>query len=262
MSGGNPIEFGTTPDEFHTKTAIRAQNWPHSMLATSTHDSKLSEDVRARINALSEVPAQWRLKVRQWRLLNQRKKLVMDGLEAPTRNDEYLFYQVLIGAWPPGEKTPTAELRGRLKNYMLKAAREQKNLLVGRTKTRNMKMRSGSFVESVLDATISQEFIADFLDFQRRIAAVGALNSLSQILIKLASPGVPDIYQGNELYEFRLVDPDNRQPVDYTLRQKLLCEWMSLPCCEYKNKVGQMAQDLTQGQDDQGRMKLFLTWGA
>ena len=258
--GGNPLEFGTTPDEFHTKTAIRAQNWPHSMLATSTHDSKLSEDVRARINVLSEVPAQWRLKVRQWRLLNQRKKLSIDGFEAPTRNDEYLFYQVLIGIWPPGEKTPTAELRERLKNYMLKAAREAKEFTSWANQNQEYENALGSFIESVLDATINREFIADFLDFQRRIAAVGALNSLSQTLIKLASPGVPDIYQGNELYEFRLVDPDNRQPVDYTLRQKLLCEWMSLPCCEYKTKMGQIAQDLAQNHDDQGRMKLFLTW--
>jgi (1->4)-alpha-D-glucan 1-alpha-D-glucosylmutase len=196
------------------------------MLATSTHDSKLSEDVRARINALSEVPAQWRLKVRQWRLLNQRKKLVMDGLEAPTRNDEYLFYQVLIGAWPPGEKTPSVELRERLKNYMLKAAREAKEFTSWANQNHEYESALSSFVEGVLDTTFSQEFIADFLDFQHRIAAVGAMNSLSQVLIKLASPGVPDIYQGNELYEFRLVDPDNRQPVDYTLRQKLLCEWM------------------------------------
>ena len=258
--GGNPLEFGTTPEEFHSKTAIRAQNWPHSMLATSTHDSKLSEDVRARINVLSEVPAQWRLKVRQWRLLNQRKKLALDGVEAPTRNDEYLLYQILIGVWPSGETVPTDELRERLKNYMLKAAREAKEFTSWANQNQEYENALGSFIEGVLDTTISQEFIADFLSFQRWVAPIGAMNSLSQVLIKLVSPGVPDLYQGNELFEFRLVDPDNRQPVDYTLRQKLLCELMALPRPEYKNKASEIAKDLFQGSDHTGRLKLFLTW--
>ena len=258
--GGNPLEFGTTPEEFHTRTAIRAKNWPHSMLTTSTHDSKLSEDVRARIDVLSEAPAQWRLKVRQWRLLNQRKKLILDGIEVPTRNDEYLLYQILIGVWPPGEISPTVVLRERLKNYMLKAAREAKEFTSWANQNQEYENALSSFIDGALDTTISQEFIADFLSFQRWVAAAGATNSLSQTLIKLASPGVPDIYQGNELYEFRLVDPDNRQPVDYAQRQKLLCELTSLACPEYKNKVRQIAEDLFRGSDHTGRLKLFLTW--
>jgi len=260
--GGNPLEFGVTPEEFHAKTAIRAQNWPHSMLATSTHDSKLSEDVRARINVLSEIPGQWRLKVRQWRRLNQRKKFNLDGFEAPTRNDEYLFYQILIGVWPTGEDAPSDELRERLKNYMLKAAREAKEFTSWANQNHEYENALSSFIEGVLDSAISQEFISDLLSFQRWVASIGAMNSLSQTLIKLASPGTPDIYQGNELFEFRLVDPDNRRPVDYALRQKLLCELTSLLCSGYASTARTLTESVQKEGECTARAKLYLTWKA
>jgi len=260
--GGDPLEFGITPNEFHGKIAARAKIWPHSMLATSTHDSKLSEDVRARINVLSEIPAQWRLKARQWHGLNLSKKLMIDGAETPTRNDEYLFYQVLIGVWPAQQDAPSRELRERLKNYMLKAAREAKESTSWANKNAEYENALSVFVDKVLDPAISQEFISDFIVFQRRIAGIGMLNSLSQALIKFTAPGVPDIYQGNELCEFRLVDPDNRRPVDYDLRQKLLCEMISLPCSQHKDVARSLVEKLNQETDSKGCAKLFLTWKA
>ena len=260
--GANPMELGVTPGEFHDKTARRAQSWPHAMLSTSTHDSKLSEDVRARINVLSEIPGQWRLKARQWRLINQRKKVFFDGQEAPTRNDEYLFYQVSLGVWPAVNAAPNDELRERLKNYMLKAAREAKESTSWASQNLEYEKALTCFVDAVLDPAANQEFLADFLTFQKRIGRAGILNSLAQILIKLTAPGVPDIYQGNELLTFHLVDPDNRRPVDYSLRKRLLCELISAMGCERENSIRQIAEKMDNGSDYHGRAKLFLTWSA
>ena len=259
--GGNPLEFGLTPLEFHSKTAIRTEHWPHSMLTTSTHDSKLSEDARARINVLSELPAEWRLKVRQWRALNQNKKLILDGTEAPSRNDEYLFYQVLIGIWPANERSPGGNLRERLTDYMLKAAREAKELTSWANQNSEYESALNSFVNAVLDPAASQDFLTDFAEFHRRIAQCGMMNSLSQTLIKLTAPGVPDIYQGNELYEFQLVDPDNRRPVDYVLRRDLFKDLSTLSSSKSQETARTLVENLQQGNGS-GRAKLYLTWRA
>jgi (1->4)-alpha-D-glucan 1-alpha-D-glucosylmutase len=269
--GGSPNKFGVTPREFHAKTVARARGWPHSMLATSTHDSKLSEDVRARIDVLSEIPAQWRLKARQWRLMNFGKKRFLDGVEAPTRNDEYLFYQVMLGAWPlredatghdsPEKGEPSDELRERFKRYMLKASREAKESTSWANQNLDYENALNSFVHEVLGPA-SGEFLSDFAAFQRRIACAGAFNSLSQALVKFTSPGVPDLYQGNELWEFRMVDPDNRRPVDYQFRQKLLREFTSLQSCEYRNIARSLFAKVQNLQDVEGRAKLFVTWRA
>ncbi len=258
--GSNPLNFGVTPEEFHRKTSQRAADWPKAMLATSTHDSKLSEDVRARIDVLSEIPAEWRWKARLWRLMNHKSKTLLDGVEAPTRNDEYLFYQVLLGAWPAGESAPTPETRDRLRAYMLKAAREAKENTSWANRNLDYESALTSFVDRVLDPTGQQEFIADFVPFQSRIATLGSFNSLSQVLIKLTSPGVPDIYQGNELCEFRLVDPDNRQPVDYAIRKKVLCEIKAYPGSEYRTAAMAMFERVQSGKDLHGVAKLYLTW--
>ncbi len=260
--GADPLEFGVTLEEFHRKTALRAREWPVSMLATSTHDSKLAEDVRARINVLSEIPGRWRLKARQWRLMNRDKKSLFEGGEAPSRNDEYLFYQVLIGTWPTEGEQPTAELRERLKNYMLKAAREAKQVTSWANQNAVYEGALGSFVEGVLDPSTHSEFIADFSAFHGWIARVGMVNSLSQVLIKLTSPGVPDIYQGSELSEFRLVDPDNHQPIDFARRQKMLCEMISLAPPQLPDFSHCLADKFVSGQDREGRSKLYLTWRA
>jgi (1->4)-alpha-D-glucan 1-alpha-D-glucosylmutase len=258
--GSNPLEFGVPPEEFHRRNQERAKAWPQAMLATSTHDSKLSEDTRARVNVLSEIPAEWRLKARNWRQLNRRHKLISDGIESPSRNDEYLFYQALVGAWPAGLNEPTDELRGRFDSYMLKVSRESKENTSWANQNQEYEQALSSFVNAVLDNHASQEFFADFLPFQQRVARLGMINSLSQTLIKLTSPGVPDIYQGNEFFEYRLVDPDNRRPVDFALRRKRLCEFASLlPTC-YSTTARSLSDEVANGLDQEGRAKLFLTW--
>jgi len=259
--GGNPLEFGVNPEEFHVKTSIRTTLWPHAMLTTSTHDSKLSEDVRARINALSEIPAQWRLKARQWRQMNLRLKLLSDGQEMPSRNDEYLFYQILIGVWPPNNDVPSDELRGRVKNYMLKAAREAKETTSWANPNQDYEKALAGFVTAVLNGS-NEEFLADFGSFERRVISAGMMNSLSQTLIKFTSPGVPDTYQGNELFQLRLVDPDNRGPVDYSLREARLCELISVPSKQRSNQIRKMAASIIDGTDYEGNAKLFITWRA
>ena len=155
--------------------------------------------------------------------MNQKHKVFLDDCEAPTRNDEYLFYQVLIGTWPSGENATSEKLTKRLQNYMLKAAREAKVSTSWANQNEQYENALVSFIGAVLDSG-HQEFLADFLPFQHLVAKCGAMNSLSQALIKFCSPGVPDIYQGNELNVFSLVDPDNRRPVDFTGRADLLAQ--------------------------------------
>jgi (1->4)-alpha-D-glucan 1-alpha-D-glucosylmutase len=259
--GGDPTEFGRSPGEFHKKILERSQHWPHSMLGTSTHDSKLSEDVRARINVLSEIPAEWRLKARQWHTLNLRHKKMLDGVETPSRNDEYLFYQALLGVWPRGKNTSDPELLSRMQAYMLKASREAKESTSWANQNAEYESALQSFVDAVLDPA-NREFVSDFLVLEQRVAGIGMLNTLSQTLIKLASPGVPDIYQGNEVCEFRLVDPDNRQPVDYQIRKQVLADMTSRPGSERRAIARHLSRQLEQGDDGEGRAKLFLTWSA
>lgn len=252
--GGDPLRFGVAPEEFHRAISERAQAWPHEMVATSTHDSKRSEDVRARINVLSEIPIEWYRRVRKWRELNRSKKTVCDGMEAPTRNDEYLFYQTIVGAWPVGAEaaSPAVGFNERIRKYMLKALREAKENTSWANQNSSYEAAVIEFVNSVLE---SHDFRDDFLPFQRVVSHFGMLNSLSQALIKLTVPGVPDIYQGNEVWEFSLVDPDNRRAVDYELRRKALEQLRKCDC--RKNLLEEFA-----GKIDDGRIKLYLTWKA
>jgi (1->4)-alpha-D-glucan 1-alpha-D-glucosylmutase len=258
--GADPLEFGVRVEEFHRKVKNRSRQWPHAMLATSTHDSKLSEDVRTRIDVLSEIPGQWRLKARQWRLLNRSKKTMLDGVESPSRNDEYLFYQVLLGVWPLGETLASDQLRDRLKTYVLKAAREAKESTSWAHQNTEYENALTTFVEAALDPVRSQEFLSDFVQLQRWVAAIGTLNSLSRTLIKFTTPGVPDTYQGNELLDFSLVDPDNRRPVDYSQREKLLAEVSSIPANKQGCFLRELTKDPNNPTDLQGRAKLWLTW--
>jgi (1->4)-alpha-D-glucan 1-alpha-D-glucosylmutase len=255
--GGDPLRFGVTPEQFHREIAKRSQSWPDEMVATSTHDSKRSEDVRARVNVLSELPREWHRRVRTWREMNRKKKSLSDGIEAPTSNDEYLFYQTLIGAWPTGneaEQLPE-NFVGRIRDYMLKAIREAKDKTSWANKNEDYESAVTAFVNGVLE---SKDFRNDFVPFQRRISHFGMLNSISQTLIKLTVPGVPDIYQGNELWEFNLVDPDNRRAVNYEVRRRALQE-----VCELRHKspdeIKALLSELTNQMDD-GRIKLYITW--
>ena len=251
--GGDPRQFGVSVEKFHRKTGCRREHWPHGMLATSTHDTKRSEDVRARINVLSEIPALWRKRVRNWRELNGSQKSQQNGEEAPSRNDEYLFYQTLVGVWPFDEQEATGEaFRSRVRDYMLKAVREGKAQTSWANQNKAYESAVTSFVESVLDPAVSSRFLSDFSAFHRFVARIGMYNSLSQTLIKLTAPGVPDIYQGTELWDLSLVDPDNRRAVDYGQRKRILFELVEA------HQPLDRARALSETMQD-GRIKLYLT---
>jgi (1->4)-alpha-D-glucan 1-alpha-D-glucosylmutase len=215
--GGNPACFGLSPAEFHAAMARRQEQWPESLLATSTHDTKRSEDVRARLDILSEMPEQWAQAVRRW---SEHAAPYRTGA-LPDANDEYLLYQTLAGAWPL-----TAE---RAQAYMLKAARESKRHTSWADQDEAYETALAAFVAGVMNDVALQ---ADLAAFVRTLLVPGYHNSLAQTLLKLTVPGVPDIYQGTELWDFSLVDPDNRRPVDFALRRALLGDLARQPTPE------------------------------
>lgn len=252
--GGDPLQFGVSPERFHCEMQQRAKDWPHAMLATSTHDSKRSGDVRARINVLSEIPDTWRDHVVRWHEMNRKHKR-MNGDETPTLNDEYLLYQTLIGAWPLMRDKLPAAFAERIVQYMLKAVREAKEKTSWASPNREYESAVKDFVNALLQ---SKEFLADFVPFQRTISYFGMLNSLSQSLLKLTAPGVPDIYQGDELWEFNLVDPDNRRAVDYAVRNAALNDIAPSAGLSSQKQDGH-AQDLASNLED-GRVKMYVIW--
>ena len=207
--GGDPGRFGISVDEFHACCAEAQARWPRAMLASSTHDTKRSEDVRARINLLSEIPERWRQVVERWSRLNRRYR--RENL--PDRNAEYLLYQTLVGAWPIETE--------RMVAYMEKASREAKAHTSWTDPNPDYDDALRAFVEGILS---DAEFTGDLQNFVKPLVEPGRINSLGQTLIKLTAPGIADFYQGTELWDLSLVDPDNRRPVDYDLRRRLLAE--------------------------------------
>jgi (1->4)-alpha-D-glucan 1-alpha-D-glucosylmutase len=258
--GGSPERFGITLEAFHGQNFERCKSRPLAMLATSTHDTKRSEDVRARINVLSEIPKQWREKLYRWNRQNQKHKVIVDGKPAPNRNEEYLLYQTLVGVWPFSnpDEDEFAEFRSRIKEYMLKAIREAKVHTSWLSPNSPHEEAVMCFIDSILKDSPSNNFLADFTSFQKLTAACGIFNSLSQTLLKITSPGIPDFYQGNELWDFSLVDPDNRRPVDYRKRINLLEELMQKEATEGPLET---ARDVVASRND-GRVKLHLTCKA
>ncbi|MGE5138083.1 MAG: malto-oligosyltrehalose synthase, partial [Rudaea sp.] len=252
--GGSPSVFGLPPAALHRHNAERLQSWPHSMLASSTHDTKRSEDVRARLDVLSEMPDEWRQAVQRWHRLNQGKKRSVDDELAPDMNEEYLFYQALVGTWPVEPSADRAAYRERILAYMLKAAKEAKVHTSWVNPDAEYDDAIRHFVEKVLADRRRDPFRDSVAAFSNRVAFFGRFNSLSQTLLKLASPGVPDIYQGTELYEFSLVDPDNRRAVDYALRARLLAELKA----RSKNDAERIALAQELAQDNVGRAKLYV----
>jgi len=258
--GGNPRCFGISLSAFHHASLDRARHWPHTMLATSTHDNKRSEDVRTRIDALSEFPAEWWVRLQRWRRINRRRKRQVEGAAAPSANDEYLLYQTLIGTWPlEGASEPVlAPYRERIERYMGKAVREAKVHTSWANVNEEYEAAMRHFVSELLGSPERNAFIADFAPFAARVARVGMFNSLSQAVIKIASPGVPDFYQGNELWDFSLVDPDNRRPVDYVQRRERLDALKKRFTCAPPGHIEQ-ARLLVDHLED-GAIKLYVTW--
>ena len=250
--GGEPQHFGISVEDFHERNVERQRDWPATLLATSTHDTKRGEDVRARILALSEVPQLWRSALQRWRGINRRWKRNLDDAAAPDANEEYLFYQTLLGTWPieaSGRAEPTVgpEYIERLQAYMAKALKEAKVNTSWIQPNEQWDSAMSDFVAKTLDPSPKNKFLPSFLPVAEEIARLGAINSLSQVALKLTAPGVPDIYQGSETWNFSLVDPDNRRAVNYQ-RQREMLESLE------KTSPGEL---LEQWPD--GRIKLFLT---
>src|SRR5579883_2662778 len=211
--GGDPGRFGTSIDAFHNACIATQQNNPRTMLASSTHDTKRSEDARARIGVLSEMPAEWSEAVRKWSGANAKYRTG----ELPDRKTEYLLYQTLVGSWPISKE--------RLWGYMRKAAREAKERTSWIAPNAPYEEALEKFTNSILD---DPEFISEVERFLNPLMEHARTTSLALALLKLTAPGIPDIYQGTELWDLSLVDPDNRRPVDFSLRRKLFSELDSL----------------------------------
>lgn len=257
--GGDPETFGVSIEQFHRKNAERLAHWPHTMLASSTHDTKRSEDVRARLNVLSECPQEWEAALERWRGMNARHKTELDGNEAPSGNEEYLLYQTLIGAWPLESLNGGRheEFVARIQQFMLKALREAKINTSWTSPNEEYEAAVRQFVEAVLSAGPENEFLRDLAAFQAPIALAGAHNAIGQALLKICVPGMPDFYQGTELWDFSLVDPDNRRPVDFGLRRAYLEELQA----RSGGDLRALAADL-QDQWRDGRIKMYVTWQA
>ena len=249
--GGDPDQFGRSLTAFHRRMSERAREWPAALLASSTHDTKRSEDVRARINVLSELPREWRAALTRWTRLNGRKKLSVQGRVAPDRNEEYLLYQTLLGAWPLGGVDD--EFVRRIGDFMLKALKEAKVHTSWITPNQEYEEAVLQFASSILNPSDSGTFLEDLEPLQKKVAAFGIFNSLSQVVLKLGSPGVADIYQGNELWDLSLVDPDNRRPVDFEARQREL-QWLLSRSADPPRLVQQL---LAVPED--GRIKLYIS---
>jgi (1->4)-alpha-D-glucan 1-alpha-D-glucosylmutase len=257
--GGEPEQFGVSVAAFHRQNAERQRRWPEAMITTATHDTKRGEDVRARINVLSELPREWRSALTRWRRINRRRKPLVDGVPVPDANEEYLLYQTLLGAWP-AEPMTAAEKEAfirRIQAYMLKAAKEAKVNTSWINPNAPYDEAIQAFVAAILSGGEDDPFLRDFLPFQRRVARAGAVNSLAQVVLKLASPGVPDIYQGTELWDLSLVDPDNRRPVDFARRRAALAEVLRVP----ERGRSELARALLAAWPD-GRVKLYVTHRA
>lgn len=250
--GGDPSRFGVSAAEFHELNQYRREEWPYEMIATATHDTKLGEDVRARINVLSEIPEDWEREVSKWMRLNKTARTIVDGEPAPDRNDEYRFYQVLLGAWPADPP--------RLQEYMAKAVKEAKERSSWINPNEAYEAALAAFVERVLAGPEAARFRPVFTAFQDRVARSGLVNSLSQTVLKIASPGVPDFYQGSELWDFNLVDPDNRRPVDFDTRRQALDRVDTLLARPPAERAPGIAALLDGWQD--GVVKLLVTVAA
>jgi (1->4)-alpha-D-glucan 1-alpha-D-glucosylmutase len=256
--GGEPDRFGRSVAEFHAANARRLRDWPWEMISTATHDTKLGEDVRARLNVLSELHDEWGREVAGWMRINRSHRSLLEGEPAPERNDEYRFYQALVGIWPPdvreADDGAPPDIVERLQAYMLKAVKEAKLHTSWLTPNPGYEDAVARFVQGALS---DRKFVRSFLPIQRRVAAAGMINSLAQVTLKIGSPGVPDFYQGTELWDLSLVDPDNRRPVDFDRRRQLLSEMDQVLALDVEARQAAIAARFQDWHE--GAVKLLLT---
>ncbi len=260
--GGNPEGFGTSIDAFHAQNAETAVSRPYALITTSTHDTKRSEDVRARINVLSEIPGEWHRCLSRWSRLNRRKKPAAGGRPVPDRNEEYLLYQTLLGVWPtrPITDADFDVLKARIRGYMVKAVREAKVNSSWTNPDTVYEEALQEFTDAILPRSTTDVFLKDFSAFQSKIAYFGMFNSLSQTLLKITSPGVPDFYQGTEIWDFSLVDPDNRRPVDFGVRRRML-RTLKRRVAKKGTDRARLARGLLRQWKD-GAIKLYVTFAS
>jgi (1->4)-alpha-D-glucan 1-alpha-D-glucosylmutase len=259
--GGSPDQFGLSLPAFHRANVRRASHYPHAMLGTATHDTKRGEDTRTRLAVLSELPEEWERQVTTWSRILRARRGDLDGIAAPDRNDEYLFYQLLIGTWPAEltgvgtlEPASVQAFTERMEGAMVKCMREAKLHSTWALPNETYEAATLSFVRDALDTGRPDAFLSAFLPFQERIARLGLRNSLVQTVLKLTLPGMPDIYQGAELWDLSLMDPDNRRPVDYDRRATMLAEVEAALAQEPSTSIQRMLEAWRDG-----RLKLAVT---
>ncbi|MFZ2957138.1 MAG: malto-oligosyltrehalose synthase [Candidatus Ozemobacteraceae bacterium] len=249
--GGNPIEFGWEKEEFHAFFRVNRKDFPQSMNTTSTHDTKRGEDNRARINVLSEIPQEWKEQVQNWVRINKNAKTTLKKGTAPDGNDEYFLYQTLLGAFPFSGFSN--EFLERVRKYWIKALREAKVNTNWIHPSESYESACMKFLSEIFKETSDNSFLKSFIPFQKKIAHFGMLNSLSQVLLKMTTPGFPDFYQGSELWELSLVDPDNRGLVDFATRRTILKDIRD----RLERRDSRLIPELLETMED-GRVKLFL----
>jgi (1->4)-alpha-D-glucan 1-alpha-D-glucosylmutase len=253
--GCDPDRFGTTPADFHRLNLHRLKLWPHTMNATTTHDTKRGEDARARIDVLSEIPGEWDRAVRAFSSINhRRRRRRQQGTPIPDRNDEYLFYQALTGVFP-WDETDLPSLRRRMREYVVKAVREAKVHTAWIKPDAEYEEACTGFMEEILDEQKGRAFLDRLRPLVHRVAFFGMLNSLSQTLLKITCPGVPDFYQGTELWDLSLVDPDNRRPVDYARRSAMLSGIRREVGQDRRALISRVLQNMKTGE-----VKMLLTY--
>ncbi|HEV2687314.1 MAG TPA: malto-oligosyltrehalose synthase [Bryobacteraceae bacterium] len=254
--GGGPERFGVSVSAFHRRNLIREELWPNTMNATATHDTKRGEDVRARINVLSEMPGEWYRAIRRWREMNRQWKTRVNGALSPGSNEEYLFYQTLVGTWPllPMNKVDHGAYTQRIQQYMEKALHEAKVHTSWINPNVEYDQAVREFVANSLAPSPENAFLEDFCQFQAPVASAGIWNALSQALLKITAPGVPDFYQGAELWSLELVDPDNRGPVDYEVRRNMLVKLRTQAASDPAKLLERLASNPCDGA-----IKLYIT---
>ncbi len=254
--GGSPDKFGVFISDFHNYNKHKAKLWPHSLNTLNTHDTKRSDDIRARLNILSEMPNLWEQNIKQWHKINKKHKSPVNSSLAPDKNDEYFLYQTLVGALPfKGEEYGSFLVR--VEKYLIKAVREAKVHTAWLKPDTEYEKAYLDFMRKILDFSHPGPFLEKFIPFQRKVAYFGMFNSLAQTLLKITAPGVPDFYQGSEFWNLSLVDPDNRREVDFSSRLRALEEIRA----KEKENLPQLLKELMESKED-GRIKLFLIYRA